>query len=157
MKNCVRLAASLLLLAVSTCGAKAEPSSAVRALPVPMSTIPAGQVIRASDLTERKFHTTSRSLLGMATSLSEIEGKEARRRLQAGKPVPLAAVMKPIAVRRGMKVTASYEDAGLSISTQLVALEDGSSGDIISLRNVATGTLVSGEILGDGAIRVQRE
>jgi flagella basal body P-ring formation protein FlgA len=146
-----------LLLAALACTASADEKAAIRALPVPTSTIPAGQVVRNTDLTERRFHTTDRSLLGMAVSSAQVEGKEARRRLLAGKPIPLSALTKPILLRRGAKVTASYEDAGLSISTQLVALEDGSEGDTISLRNTSTGAVVIADILNGGSIRVRME
>ncbi len=110
-----------------------------------------------TDLMERQFKTTPRSLLGIATKPDEIAGKEARRPLQAGKPIPLSALMKPLAVRRGSKVAASYSEAGLSISTQLLALEDGSVGDHISLRNMATGAVVNAEILANGALVVRGE
>ena len=54
-------------------------------------------------------------------------------------------------------MTASYVEAGLSISTQLLALEDGGVGDMISLRNTSTGMIVSAEILLDGGIAVKGE
>jgi flagella basal body P-ring formation protein FlgA len=60
-------------------------------------------------------------------------------------------------VRRGAKVAASYSEAGLSISTQLVALEDGGVGDQISLRNTATGLIVNAEILANGTLIVRGE
>lgn len=152
-----RLFAVFLMLGASASASGANEGTGVRALPVPASDIAAGQVIKSTDLTERRFHTTSRSLSGIATNSSEIEGKEARRKLQAGKPIPLSSLTRPISVRRGMKVAASYEEAGLFISTQLVALEDGGKGDIISLRNAATGAVVSAEIRDDGAIAVRGE
>ena len=46
---------------------------------------------------------------------------------------------------------------GFSISTQLLALEDGGIGDLISLRNTSTGSLVIAVILADGALAVRGE
>jgi flagella basal body P-ring formation protein FlgA len=157
MRKRGRLTAVVILLASSAWFAQAETGTAIRLLPVPASTIPAGQVISSDDLTLRKFQTTPRSLSGVATETSEITGKEARRRLLAGRPVPLSALMKPLAVKRGSKVTASYVEDGLSISTQLLALEDGGVGDMISLRNTSTGVIVNAEILLDGGIAVTSE
>jgi flagellar basal body P-ring formation protein FlgA len=152
-----QLTVGLLSISFSISSAWADSSNAIRALPVPASAIPAGHVISSADLTERKFHTTSRSLSGIAITAVEIEGMEARRRLQAGKPIPVSALTKPISVRRGMKVTASYVEDGLSISTQLVALDDGSKGDVIPLRNSATGAVVNAEIKDDGRLAVRAE
>jgi flagella basal body P-ring formation protein FlgA len=149
--------AAFLLAALFSYPVSAGGGAGITMLPVPASAVAAGHVISPADLTERNFRTTPRSLLGIATKTDEITGKEARRPLQAGKPIPLSAVMKPLAVRRGAKVSASYSEAGLSISTLLVALEDGSVGDQISLRNTATGLIVSAEILANGALIVRGE
>jgi flagella basal body P-ring formation protein FlgA len=157
MRPYVLLTAAVMLAALLSYPALADGSAGIRLLPVPALAVAAGHVISPADLAERKFRTTPRSLLGIATRTDEIAGKEARRPLQAGKPIPLSALMKPLAVRRGAKVAASYAEAGLSISTQLLALEDGSIGDHISLRNTATGSIVSAEILANGALAVRGE
>lgn len=151
------LAAAMLAHAALAAPASAEESGGIRLLPVPADSIAAGEVITADDLTQRRFKTTPRSLSGIATERGEIAGKEARRPLQAGRPIPLSALIKPLAVRQGEKVTASYEDAGLSISTELLALEDGSTGDVISLRNMTTGIVVRAEVLAGGRLAVRSE
>lgn len=157
MRYSRRLTAVLILLVTSAYLVQADAGTGIRLLPVPAVTIPAGQVMSSSDLTQRKFQTTPRSLSGVATEVTEITGKETRRRLLAGRPIPLSALATPLAVKRGSKVTASYVEAGLSISTQLLALEDGGVGDIISLRNTSTGMVVNAEILSDGGIAVKSE
>lgn len=150
------LAATVMLLSAAVSPARAE-GAGIRLLPVPSATISAGEIVSASDLTERKFQTTPRSLSGIATEAGEITGKQARRRLLAGRPVPLSALTRPLSVRRGAKVNASYQDAGLSISTQVMALEDGAAGDTIDTRNLATGALVRAEVLQDGSLAVKGE
>lgn len=151
------LAAIMLAHAASIPPAAAQDGHGIRQLPVPVAAIAAGDIIRADDLTQRKFKTTPRSLSGIAMTADEIAGKEARRSLRAGRPIPLSAIMTPLAVRRGERVTAFYEDAGLSISTELLALEDGSTGDIISLRNISTGLVVRAEVLEGGRLAVRSE
>jgi flagella basal body P-ring formation protein FlgA len=150
------LAAAAGSMAASAGLVSAEDGS-IRDLPVPALTIPAGQIINEANLTERRFRTSPRSLAGIATQSGDITGKEARRALLAGRPIPLSALMKPLAVRRGEKVAVSYEDAGLSISTQLLALEDGSNGDLISLRNLATGIVIHAEVMSSGKLAVRDE
>jgi flagellar basal body P-ring formation protein FlgA len=151
------LVAIVLAHAASTLSAVAQDSGGIRLLPVPSTAIAAGDIISASNITQRKFKTTTRSLRGVALSAEEITGKEARRDLRAGKPIPLSALMKPLAVRQGEKVTVSYEESGFSISTKLMALEDGSTGDVISLRNLTTGIIVRAEVQENGKLAVKNE
>jgi flagella basal body P-ring formation protein FlgA len=151
------LVAALVAHAAATLSATAQDSAGIRLLPVPSTAIAPGDVIAASDLMQRKFMTTPRSLRGIALSEDEIIGKEARRSLRAGRPIHLSALMKPLAVRQGEKVTASYEESGFSISTKLLALEDGSTGDVISLRNLTTGVIVRAEVREDGKLAVKNE
>lgn len=150
------LAVAVMLLAAGAPAAFAE-GAGIRLLPVPSAAISAGEIISASDLTQRKFQTTARSLSGIATEADEITGKQARRRLLPGRPVPLSALARPMAVQRGAKVTAAYEEAGLSISTQVIALQDGAAGDVIDARNPTTGAIVRAEVLPSGSLAVRNE
>lgn len=127
----------------------------VTSLPVPTVTLLPGQVIQPAQITQRKFRTTPRSLTGIATQAGEVTGKEIRRRLLAGRPIPLSALSKPMAVRRGSKVTVSYEENGFSISTQAVALQDGATGDVIEARNAASGSVIRAEVLASGTLMVR--
>jgi flagella basal body P-ring formation protein FlgA len=154
MSRVLKLAGLLLLFALTAVPAAAEGNDGIRALPVPVSTIPAGQIVGYADLSDRKFQTTPRSLMGIAMTAAEIAGLEARRTLQAGRPIPLSALTKPLAVRRGTKVTASYEETGFSISAQLMALEDGAAGDVITARNIDSGAIVRVTVLQDGKLAV---
>ncbi len=145
------------LVVLNSSSLASQQGGKVTVLPVPASTISAGQIIQMDDLSERAFRTTRRSLAGIATTRSEIEGKEARRPLIAGRPIPSSAIMRPLVVRRGEKVTAFYEEAGFTISMQLLSMEDGSTGDVIMLRNSITGTLIKAEIRENGTIGVRRD
>lgn len=132
-------------------------ASSIRSLPVPVETIYPGQAIQTSQLMQRKFQTTANSLTGIATDASEIAGKESRRRLPAGKPIPLSVLQAPLAIRRGSTAVAAYDDTGLSISTPVTILEDGVAGDVIDARNMATGAVIQVEVLTDGGVRVIAE
>lgn len=147
--------AIILILGVITAPKAVGSEGSIKSLPVPAVTLLPGQVVQPSQLTQRKFRTTPRSLTGVATEASEVTGKEVRRRLLAGRPIALSALSKPTAVRRGNKVTVSYEEDGFSISTQAVALEDGATGDVIEARNAATGSVIQAEVLASGTLAVR--
>ena len=139
-----------LVLAWEAVSATAE----IRGLPVPTKTIPLNAIITGEQVTDRRFKVTATSINGFATERSELIGKQARRRLLAGKPVPLAALAEPVAVRRGAAVTATYQEDGFSISTSLIALQDGAAGETIEARNVATGSTVRATVRTDGTLAV---
>ncbi len=123
-------------------------------LPVPAATIYPNDIITNLSLTERRFHATPKSVAGFATARSELIGKQARRTLQAGRPVPLTALGVARAVKRGSAVSALYGDDGLSITVLLTALQDGAEGDAIDARNPETGAIVRTRVKGDGTLMV---
>ena len=129
----------------------------VRELPVPTATIYPNDIITGSLLAERWFRVTSTSVAGFATDRTGLIGKQARRRLVAGKPVPLSALGTPVAVRRGAIVSAGYSEPGFSISVSLVAMQDGTAGDVITAKNAATGALVRAVVQSDGSLLVAGE
>jgi flagella basal body P-ring formation protein FlgA len=153
----------LAILLACVCGSLATPravsgeTGSIRSLPVPTTTIYPGEVIEADHLTSRKFQTTAQSLSGIATDEQQILGKETRRRLIAGRPVSLAALTKPVTIRRGAAGIAFYREDGFSISTPVIALEDGSSGDIINVRATANGSVIQVEVRSNGELAVLAE
>ena len=129
----------------------------IRDLPVPAVTIYPNDIITSGSITQRRFRVTSTSIIGFATDSASIIGTQARRRLVAGRPIPLAAFGVPIAIRRGANVPASYMEEGFSITASLVALQDGMAGDVIEARNNGTGVLVRATVQADGSLQVTAE
>jgi flagellar basal body P-ring formation protein FlgA len=127
----------------------------IRDLPVPAATILPNTIITVAQIRPRSFRVTSTSVAGFATVESEILGKQARRRLIAGKPIPLASLTLPFAIRRGTIAAALYHDEGFTISISLVALADGAAGDMIEARNIETGTVVLARVRADGSLTVE--
>ena len=129
----------------------------IRDLPVPAVTIYPNDIITTGSITQRRFRVTSTSIIGFATDSASIIGTQARRRLVAGRPIPLAAFGVPIAVRRGANVLANYMEEGFSITAALTALQDGMAGDVIEARNNGTGVVVRATVQVDGTLRVAGE
>lgn len=126
----------------------------IRELPVPAQTITPRSIIRAGDIVYRKFRTTETSVRGIALDAGQILGLQARRRLVAGRPVPLAALGKAVLVERGTRSLALFALDGLSINASLIALEEGSAGDVIMARNPESGIVVQATVSADGTLRV---
>jgi flagella basal body P-ring formation protein FlgA len=64
------------------------------------------------------------------------------------------AVAEPDLVARGVPVEIIFQEGGLIILAQAMALEAGSAGDVIRVRNLDSGLIVSAKVQPDGTVRV---
>jgi flagellar basal body P-ring formation protein FlgA len=85
---------------------------------------------------------------------SLIVGKVARLTLLPGHAIPFSAVSNRKLVANGAEVKLIYSEGGLLIMTTGSALQDGSIGDIVKVRNDDSGVTVSGAVQPDGSVRV---
>ena len=47
-----------------------------------------------------------------------------------------------------------FETSGLTITTNAMALQNGGIGDVVTLRNVDSGTIIKGTVAADGTVRL---
>jgi flagellar basal body P-ring formation protein FlgA len=123
-------------------------------LPVPTITIYPGDLIGETLLTDRSFELAPSETMPVHKQRNGLVGKIARRTLLPGKPIPLNAVTEADVVRQGKPVTIVFQAGGLTISGQAIALTGGRVGDLLSLRNVDSGTVIKGIVQADGTVRV---
>lgn len=149
-----RMVAVLLGLAGAFGGTLARAGETL-VLPVPKLTIYPGDAIGDDWLVDREF---TQEFVAARPPLMEtrdaIVGKVARRTLLPGAPVPASAITERKLVAQGAKVRIVFEDAGLSIVAFGTALQSGSAGAVIQVRNLDSGVTVSGTIADDGSVRV---
>ena len=81
-------------------------------------------------------------------------GKVARRTLLPGQPVAISAIRDPYLVTQGKTATVVFEHGGLIISMNALALQNGGLGDVVSLRNLDSGSVIQGTVASDGSIRL---
>ncbi|ACB97204.1 Flagellar basal body P-ring biosynthesis protein-like protein [Beijerinckia indica subsp. indica ATCC 9039] len=124
-------------------------------LPVPTTTIYPGDTIKEAWIIEREFAANSTYARGnVLTERAALVGKAARRTLLPGVPIPINALSEPKAVLNGAKVRIVFMESGLTITAFGSALQSGSVGDNVSVRNLDSGLTVSGIVQADGSIRV---
>lgn len=87
-------------------------------------------------------------------ALADLEGKVAKRTLLPGRYVKASALREAYLVEKGVPVEMVYVSGGLSISATAVTLEAGAAGDLVKLRNIDSGKIVSGVVMVDGRVRV---
>ncbi len=154
---------ALLSLCAACCSVSWPPSSFVAplaaapntVLPVPAVTIYPGDMIKDNYLVDRDFAgNPAVSRTGAIDSRLALVGKLARRTLLPGVPIPLNAVSDPNAITNGARVRVIFAQDGLDIDTYAVALQAGSVGQVISVRNPDSGMTISGVVQADGSVRV---
>jgi flagella basal body P-ring formation protein FlgA len=129
-------------------GARAEP----RQIPVPAFVIYPGDRITDSMLADAP--EPNADLGGVLRARAEVVGKVARRTLLPGKAIVAMAVEEPRAVSMGGLVQLVYQNDGLTIVTKAQALQNGYVGQVVQVRNIESGTVVSGAIQADGSVLV---
>ncbi len=113
-----------------------------------------GQTIQAGALQVVPVMNHNRDLATVATAVEQIDGKITRRTLLPGHYIPLSAVHDAYTVEQGAAVQVFYVNGGLTISATAVTLEPGSTGDVIKVRNMDSGSVFSGIVMANGTIRV---
>jgi flagella basal body P-ring formation protein FlgA len=145
----------LAALAIGLALARAGVAQAGEAtLPVPNVVIYPGDIIRDNMLTDVPAGQVQDAAGTIVDSRDALVGKLAKRTLLPGRAILTIAVGTPRAVKNGAEVTLFYQEGGLTIVAEGSALQDGSVGDVIKVRNVDSGVTVSGAVQSDGSVRV---
>lgn len=121
---------------------------------VPLRVIYPGETISVDALNEVPLRRSPNGLGSIARHLEELDGKVARRTLLPGRLVSLASVREPYLVERGSVVTVTFVQDNLMISLQAIPLQSGAAGDFIKLRNIDSGAVITGVVMGDGTVRI---
>jgi len=87
-------------------------------------------------------------------SRAMIVGKVARLTLLPGHAIPFAGVANRKLVSNGQEVKLVFSEGGLLIMATGAALQDGSVGDVVRVRNNDSGVTVSGAVQPDGSVSV---
>lgn len=149
-----RFFARLFALAALAPAALAPACAASRGLPVPVQVIYPGDRISDAMLVDSQEPALGAPPPGMLWDRVDLVGKVARRTLLPGRPIPSVAVEEPRAVSTGAQVTLIYEQDGVSIATTAQALQNGYAGQMVQVRNLDSGLVVSGSVRADGAVVV---
>ncbi len=83
-----------------------------------------------------------------------IVGKVARLTLLPGHAIPFTGVSNRKVVANGAEVRLIYAEGDLLIMTTGAALQDGSVGEVVRVRNSDSGVTVSGAVQSDGSVKV---
>jgi flagella basal body P-ring formation protein FlgA len=118
---------------------------------VPTHDIARGEIIAKSDLSYQTVPAT-RSLSEIATSMSDLDGREARRLLRAGEAVRDDDVRRPILVTKGSTVTMTFEAPGITLTAVGRAVSEGGLGESVVVLNPVSYRQVTATVTGAGQV-----
>ena len=143
------LTATVLVLAAIGAARAQEPLA-----PSPKAVIYPGDVIRDDMLTDIPRGGARDGGGPFVEDRAIVVGKVARLTLLPGHAIPYAGISNRKLVANGAEVKLVYAEGGLTIVTSGAALQDGSIGDVVRVRNSDSGVTVSGAVQPDGSVKV---
>lgn len=83
-----------------------------------------------------------------------VAGKVALRTLLPGRMIPAGWLREAHLVEAGQPVELRFVDGALVISTTGVPLQSGAAGELVKVRNMDSGVVISGVVMADGTVQV---
>ena len=145
----VVLAEGMPTLRLRTTGRAAPTQQAV----VATRRIALGEVVGAADARLVRLRA-ERVRPGTAQRLDQVVGQQLRRPMAAEMPFAAADLAAPALVEKNALVTVVLEAPGLSLSVQGRALEAAPRGALVPVMNLASRSVVEGQVIGPGRVRV---
>lgn len=121
---------------------------------IPNRVIYPGETIELAALKQVTLMAGRHKPDAVATRAAELQGKVAKRTLLPGRYIPSTAIREAWLVEQGAAVQVFFIAGGLTISATAVTLQPGAAGDLVKVRNVDSGKILSGTVMADGTIRI---
>ncbi|WP_200844193.1 flagellar basal body P-ring formation chaperone FlgA [Rhizobium sp. 18065] len=148
--NAIRAVA---LAAASVIGFGACAAFAQGTAVVPTQIIYPGETISAAQLNE--VEVTNPNLTGdYARTKAEVVGMVSKRTLLPGRTIPSSGLREAFAIKRGASVRLTFAIGNMVISAAGTPMVDATVGEVIKVRNIDSGTIVTGTVMADGTVQV---
>lgn len=118
---------------------------------VPTHNIARGEVLGAGDLVYAQVPPV-RAYGDVALDMSQLEGKQARRFLEANQPLHVSDVRPPILVAKGSTVTMTFKAPGISLTAVGRAMSEGGLGETVTVLNPTSYRQISAVVTGPGTV-----
>jgi flagella basal body P-ring formation protein FlgA len=122
-------------------------------VPVLARAIPAGEEIRADDISWIS-HRSDRIRPDAVLNVENIIGQEARRALRPNEPLRSYDLQRPVMVARGELVTLIFEAPGIQLTVRARAMENAGDGELARFVNLQSNRTVEALVDGPGRARV---
>jgi flagellar basal body P-ring formation protein FlgA len=120
---------------------------------VPAHAMSIGDIFGPSDVSETKL-PRERVASDAVTNPQQLVGKAARRILRAGETVRAGDIAEPVVVHKGDLVTITLNTAGMQLTAQGKAVEDGAMGAAIRVTNTQSSRVIDTVVAGPNSVVV---
>lgn len=144
--------AAIAACSLTSGGAVAQTVPQTVEVPGVTHTVEAGDIITEKDIGPVE---APRYAAHLAPVLADLIGKEAKHRLEGGKPIHSYDVGPPQLVKKGMKVSLVVQKGLLTITAEGKALNSGAAGETVRVQNTASFALLDGEVTGEGLVLIE--
>jgi len=115
--------------------------------------LPQKHALTEADMIGRRIEVTR--LRDFTVNREEILGLRTQRRVRAGQPLLASTLLPQLAVRKGEQVVIQAEKDGIVASGKGEALENGSAGEAIRVRNLSSGAEIQAWVEGPGLVKTR--
>ena len=122
-------------------------------LAVPAHSMSIGDVFTPADVSETKL-PRDRVASDAITNAQQLVGKAARRILRAGETVRVGDIAEPVVVHKGDLVTIALNTAGMQLTAQGKAVEDGAMGASIRITNTQSSRVIDAVVVGPNQVAI---
>lgn len=92
---------------------------------------------------------------GAVQNADQIIGMQSRQLIQSNQVIKERLLRQPLVIKKGHQLVAQVHQPGFSISTQVIALQDGAKGETIKVENSKTGKLLFARISPLGTLVIE--
>ncbi len=117
----------------------------------PVRNIARGDIISADDLATKTV-PNGNLFSGVADSVDQLAGKQARRFLRLGQPVRIDDVRAPILVTKGSTVTMTFHAPGITLTAVGKAMSEGGRGEMVTVLNPVSYRQITATVTGPGTV-----
>ncbi len=120
-------------------------------VPVLARNVSKGQLITQEDIELKSFPRSA--ITGSHISdIKKLVGKSAAKSLAKDRMLTEDDIRNPVTIAKNSAVSAIYRAGGIEVKALAVALEDGSEGEVIRLKNFDSGKVFRAVVMADGTV-----
>lgn len=110
----------------------------------------AGSIVTAEDITLKRVKLRDIRM----NNNRDIVGMQVRRNIGTGSIIKPSDLSSPIIIHNNDVVNLLYSSSGITLQTSGIAMENGSAGDTISIKNQKTGVILNGTVINNNLVEI---
>lgn len=123
-------------------------------VPVLRERLLSGDVIREAQIEYVRMNA-ERVQRDVITDVSDIIGMTPKRGMRAGQPIRSIDIIRPVMVPKNSLVIIVHRVPNMTLTAQGKALEAGSEGDVIQIKNSQSNQVIEAEVIAPGRVAVK--